>query len=188
MSVEWSDSVRPAEPGEHAPAGAAGHPVRDVETRLLDPRVISSNRTVNALTGAVCSLLHLLGAAALWLTSGGILSVVLALAWVPVTAFLVWLALAWPVVAYRHWRYRIDAGGLEIWSGVVWRARVSVPRSRVQHIDVSQGPIERSYGIATLSLYTAGTEHSKVDLPGLDHAVALAIRDGLLPRDVESVV
>ena len=56
------------------------------------------------------------------------------------------------------WRYRVDADEIEIWSGVLWRQAVVVPRSRVQHIDVSQGPIERSYGLATLSIHTAGTQ------------------------------
>ena len=63
-----------------------------------------------------------------------------------------------------------------------------VPRSRVQHIDVSQGPIERSYGLATLSIHTAGTEYSKVDLPGLGHSVALTVRDALLPKGAEPAV
>ena len=58
-----------------------------------------------------------------------------------------------------------------------------MPRSRVQHTDVSQGPLERGYGLGTLVIYTAGTDHAKVDLHGLDHATALAIRDHLLPRE-----
>jgi membrane protein YdbS with pleckstrin-like domain len=51
----------------------------------------------------------------------------------------------------------------------------------VQHIDVAQGPLERRYGLATLSIYTAGTEYARVDLPGLRHERAVAIRDHLLP-------
>jgi len=53
----------------------------------------------------------------------------------------------------------------------------------VQHTDVSQGPAERSYGLGTLSVFTAGTDHARVGLSGLDHATALAIRDHLLPRE-----
>jgi membrane protein YdbS with pleckstrin-like domain len=51
----------------------------------------------------------------------------------------------------------------------------------VQHIDVAQGPLERRYGLATLSIYTAGTEYARVDLPGLTYARAVDIRDRLLP-------
>jgi uncharacterized protein len=156
--------------------------------RSLDPRAIVVDRIVNAITGVVVCGTHLVVILVLWLTDAGIPVVVTALAWFPLAALMVWLAVWWPAIDHRRWRYRVDAAGIEIWSGVVWRQAVTVPRSRVQHIDVSQGPIERSYGLATLSVYTAGTEYSRVQLPGLDHGVALAVRDALLPKDVEPAV
>lgn len=103
-------------------------------------------------------------------------------------AVLVWLAVAWPALAYRYWSYRLDEQGIEIRSGVVFRRVTTVPRSRVQHTDVSQGPIERRYGLGTLVIYTAGTEHARVDLPGLSHATATAVRDALLPKDGDDAV
>ena len=56
-----------------------------------------------------------------------------------------------------------------------------MPRSRVQHTDVSQGPLERKLGLGTLVIYTAGTDHARVALSGLDHSTALDIREHLLP-------
>jgi membrane protein YdbS with pleckstrin-like domain len=160
------------------------------EIRTLDPRVVTLNRITGSIVGAIFSLMHLVTIAVMVLARAwpwwGL--VLLALSWIPVTGFFVWLAVKWPQIDYRHWRYRVDADEIEIWSGVVWRQAVVVPRSRVQHIDVSQGPIERSYGLATLSIHTAGTQYSKVDLPGLDHTVALTIRDALLPKDAEPAV
>ena len=44
------------------------------------------------------------------------------------------------------------------------------------------------YGLGTLVIYTAGTEHARVHLPGLDHRVALRIRDHLLARMADDVV
>lgn len=85
-----------------------------------------------------------------------------------------------PAWRYTHTAYRVDVHGIEIRRGRLWERTISVPRSRVQHTDVAQGPLERRYGIATLVLYTAGTEHSAVSLPGLPHGAALAIRDELL--------
>jgi uncharacterized protein len=155
----------------------------------LDPRYISLSRTISAIVWAAISGLHLISALVLLVARGleaGTLVVMAA--WVPVTGLLAWLTFRWPHIEYRYWRYRAGRGGIEIWSGVAWRQAVAVPRSRIQHIDVSQGPVERSYGLATLSVYTAGTEHSKVDLPGLDHGVALALRDALLPKDDERAV
>jgi membrane protein YdbS with pleckstrin-like domain len=89
----------------------------------------------------------------------------------------VWL---WPPLAYRHLRFGVDETGIAIESGVIWRSRVSLPRVRIQHTDVSQGPLERRYGIGTLKLYTAGSRHVKIELQGLNHDEALALRDALL--------
>ncbi len=97
-----------------------------------------------------------------------------------VTVPLAWLTHRWPVIAHRHAAYKVDGRGIEIRRGVVWRKVINVPRSRVQHTDVSQGPLERGHGLATLVLYTAGTSHARVDLHGLDHATALRIRDHLV--------
>ena len=57
---------------------------------------------------------------------------------------------------------------------------VALPRVRIQHTDVSQGPLERRYGIGTLKLYTAGSRHTRIELPGLNHDDAIALRDALL--------
>jgi hypothetical protein len=58
----------------------------------------------------------------------------------------------------------------------------------VQHIDVTQGPIERRFELGTLVIYTAGTDHAKVALAGLEHGRALAIREHLLPSGAGDAV
>lgn len=83
---------------------------------------------------------------------------------------------------YRAWRYRIGQDELHIAQGVLTRVETIVPLARVQHIDVSQGPIERSFGVSRLVLHTAGTMHSRVVLPGLSRATAEAIRDEVRSR------
>lgn len=86
----------------------------------------------------------------------------------------------WPEAAWRRASFKLNPRGLEIRRGVVWRSIVSLPRSRVQHTDVSQGPLERRFGLATLVVHTAGTAHASVELPGLPHATAIEIRDYLV--------
>jgi membrane protein YdbS with pleckstrin-like domain len=76
----------------------------------------------------------------------------------------------------------LDADGLEFEHGWLWRHQISVPRSRIQHTDVTQGPYERRFGLATLVVYTAGTEHASIAIEGLRHETALAFRDALLAR------
>ncbi len=97
------------------------------------------------------------------------------------------LVAAYPVAAapgrrYRAWGYRIDAEELHIGHGVWTRVQTVVPLARVQHIDVSQGPIERQFGVCRLVLHTAGTMHSRVVLPGLGREAAEAIRDEVRAR------
>jgi membrane protein YdbS with pleckstrin-like domain len=108
--------------------------------------------------------------------------------WVAGSTLLAWFSYRWAEIEYRHLAYRVDEQGIEIWSGVFWREVSNVPRSRVQHTDVSQGPLERKHGLGRLVIYTAGTSHSKVELPGLEHGHALTIRDQLLPRQDADVV
>jgi membrane protein YdbS with pleckstrin-like domain len=85
----------------------------------------------------------------------------------------------YPPARYRHLRYRIDDAGIAIRDGVFWRTSSALPRLRIQHTDVSQGPLQRHYGVATLKLYTAGSRFTRIELPGLEHAVAVALRDQL---------
>jgi membrane protein YdbS with pleckstrin-like domain len=88
----------------------------------------------------------------------------------------------WPARRYRCLRYGLDEFGLVLQSGVWWRKQISLPRVRIQHSDVSQGPLQRRYGIATLKLYTAGSRYTKIELEGVQHAEALALRDSLVTR------
>ena len=92
-------------------------------------------------------------------------------------AVLLW---RWPELQHRYTSYRVDSAGIEICSGALWRKVVNVPRSRVQHTDVSQGPLERHFKLSTLHVFTAGTEHSEVVLRGLARETAIEIRDYLL--------
>lgn len=98
------------------------------------------------------------------------------------------LAWWWPTLAYRHLRFGVDETGIAIESGVIWRSRVALPRVRIQHTDVSQGPLERRYGIGTLKMYTAGSRHTMIELPGLRHEDAIDLRDALLAEGAGSGV
>lgn len=88
-------------------------------------------------------------------------------------------ALWYPHARFRHLGWHLDASGLTIQSGIYWRSQSTVARIRIQHTDVSQGPLQRHYDIATLKLYTAGSHFSKIELPGLSHATAIQLRDEL---------
>jgi|HigsolmetaAR202D_1030399.scaffolds.fasta_scaffold04604_6 membrane protein YdbS with pleckstrin-like domain len=100
------------------------------------------------------------------------------------------LVCAWfvPPAYYRKLRFAIDEDGIKIERGVLWRSFTALPKVRVQHSDVSQGPLQRHFGVATLKLYTAGSRYTKVELPGLEQSEAIALRDVLLARGGDSGV
>jgi len=83
----------------------------------------------------------------------------------------------------RRLRYALLAEGLRIRRGVCWWRETLVPRSRVQHLDLERGPVERPLGLTTLVIHTAGTRMHAVRLAGLDQARARALRDALVDRE-----
>lgn len=142
-----------------------------------------------AITAGVLAFGSFIFVLFVWAGSGIlVLGLLLVPLWMIVMAVLAWQLVRWPALAYRFTTYRIDTNGLEIRRGVYWRTITSVPRSRVQHTDVSQGPLERRFGLGTLIVYTAGTAHSQVSLPGLTFDVARGIRTHLLPDEHSDAV
>jgi membrane protein YdbS with pleckstrin-like domain len=95
---------------------------------------------------------------------------------------------AWLRAWVARFRCRLLDDGLWIARGVFWRSETFVPRARVQHTDVNQGPLARRFGIATLKVFTAGTHHAEIDVAGLAHADALHLRDELLGRGGDDAV
>ena len=83
---------------------------------------------------------------------------------------------------YRAWGWREEEDELHIRHGLLVRTRTAVPFARVTHIDLSQGPVQRGFGLATLILHTAGTRGAAVPLPGLEQAEAEALRDRIRAR------
>jgi membrane protein YdbS with pleckstrin-like domain len=82
-----------------------------------------------------------------------------------------------PARRYSARGYQISADRLRVVRGILFRSDTVVPFSRVQHIDVAQGPIERFFGIATLTLHTAGNHNASVNLPGLGEPLARDMRE-----------
>ena len=85
----------------------------------------------------------------------------------------------------RRWRrkgYAMGADRLRVVRGWLFRSDTVVPFNRVQHIDVHEGPIQRYYSLATLTLHTAGTHGAAVALDGLHRDDALAMREAIRDR------
>lgn len=87
----------------------------------------------------------------------------------------------WPGLRYAHWTYRMGTDALEVHSGVAIRTHSVIPYFRVQHVDTSQGPIERRLGLSNLRVRTASAA-THASLPGLSASDAEEIRRIILER------
>ncbi|WP_294120217.1 PH domain-containing protein [Sphingomonas sp.] len=84
-----------------------------------------------------------------------------------------------PNRVYRRLGYAIDGRLLRTVRGWLFHTDTIVPFVRVQHIDVTRGPIDKLFGTASLVVHTAGTHNSLVVLPGLAPDRAAEIREAI---------
>jgi uncharacterized protein len=100
---------------------------------------------------------------------------------VPVlVAELVISAIEWAVLRgrYRSWGYLEREDDLIVRRGLLFRQVTVVPYGRMQLIDVSAGPIDRLFGLATVQLHTAAAT-TDARIPGLTQEEAERLRDRL---------
>jgi membrane protein YdbS with pleckstrin-like domain len=81
--------------------------------------------------------------------------------------------------SYRSTAWLLDADGFALRRGRLWQRETRVPASRVQHLDLRHGPLERRWRLATLVIHTAGSRFSTVSVSGLDAGDAERLRDRL---------
>ena len=78
---------------------------------------------------------------------------------------------------YHRLRYGLTERLLQVARGWLFHTDTIVPFVRVQHLDVTRGPLDKMFGTATLIIHTAGTRNSIVTVPGLAPGRAAEIRD-----------
>ena len=79
---------------------------------------------------------------------------------------------------YRAWGYAERVDDLLVRRGVMIRRLTVVPYGRMQFVDVTAGPVDRVFGLATVQLHTAASA-TDARIPGLDRAEAARLRDRL---------
>jgi membrane protein YdbS with pleckstrin-like domain len=79
---------------------------------------------------------------------------------------------------YRSWGYAEREDDLLVRRGVMFARLSVVPYGRMQFIDVTAGPLERSFGLATVRLHTAAAA-TDARIPGLEREEAARLRDRL---------
>ena len=82
------------------------------------------------------------------------------------------------VRAVQAWGYAERDNDLLVRHGLLIRRLSIVPYARMQYVDVTAGPLERAFGLATVQLHTAAAA-SDARVPGLPPAEAARLRDRL---------
>lgn len=78
----------------------------------------------------------------------------------------------------RAWGYALRTDDLYVTHGVMFRELTAVPYGRMQVVEVQAGPIERAFGIATVTFVTASAQ-TDATIPGLPAEEAARLRDHL---------
>lgn len=149
----------------------------------IDPRNITVGRIVGLLGATVLSAVIASAVFGVWMEFGVDFPFWIAMGiGLSIITFLFVLFYIWPAWSYRCTTYRLNEMGLEIHHGVFWKHRTSVPVARVQHADVSQGPLQRKFELGKLTVHTAGTQNASVELNGIAHDVAVELRNQIVSQ------
>jgi membrane protein YdbS with pleckstrin-like domain len=143
----------------------------------LDPRV----RLLWGLSAAlgIALLAGIVGFAADRLFGRPLAGAVVAVIGVPLAGWHV-------LVRYRRWRFELQDDTIYLERGVLTLVETAVPYVRVQHVDTQRGPLERTLGLSSVVVYTAGSRGADVTIPGLTTDRARELRNRLRELAIES--
>jgi membrane protein YdbS with pleckstrin-like domain len=135
----------------------------------FDPRVVSWWRAQSLIATAVlvvplAALGLFIAPARAWFLAAGAAVLVFGLA----------EALTLPVWWYRAHRWEVTDTAVYSLTGYFWRTWRIAPMSRIQTVDTTQGPLQRSFGLSTVVVTTASSAGA-VELQGLDQEQASAL-------------
>jgi membrane protein YdbS with pleckstrin-like domain len=164
---------------------------RDSEAgfRPLDPLVRKLWLFEAVMTALfITALLAVPGAIALWKNEVKLVIPMIRLAvpiWsLPIAVFILLFVprLLFINAHYRRWKYRVAGDEVTIEHGVLTQSHNTIPRGRIQHVDVSTGVVQRALNLASVSIYTAGSMGPTITIPGVNKHEADAIRRELMER------
>lgn len=93
-----------------------------------------------------------------------------------VITLLIFISLITIPISFRRRAYVLRDLDLTYKKGWLFYSTVTIPFNRIQHTEVSQGPIEKRYDICSLKIFTAGGSASDLSIPGLEEEEAQQMR------------
>lgn len=92
------------------------------------------------------------------------------------------LSILLAVKGYEYEGFAVREKDILFKSGIFFRSTLIIPFNRVQHCEIEHGPIDRMFGLASLSLFTAGGSASDLSIPGLTQDKAAALKNFITNR------
>ncbi len=157
---------------------ATGPSLREPANQL-DEKVIQLWTVQSLIATAVPAIIVTLIAGGIALRSGGLWH----LLWIaPAVLILggVVGAILVPKFLYRFYRWEVTEIGMFVRDGWLFRTWTIVPHARIQTVDTSSGPIQRSFGLATVEVRTAAGEG--VAIPGLSEDLVGQLTEDLAAK------
>jgi hypothetical protein len=87
------------------------------------------------------------------------------------------LVLALKLVGFKKRKYAVREKDISYKSGVFFKKMTTVPFTRIQHIEVDEGPVSRLFKLASLSVFTAGDSSDDLEINGIKKETALEIKE-----------
>ncbi|SNR15084.1 PH domain-containing protein [Tenacibaculum jejuense] len=81
------------------------------------------------------------------------------------------------ILGFPKRKYVIREQDITYKSGFITRTMVTVPFSRIQHVEIDEGIFSRIFKLASLSVYTAGDSSDDLEIRGLSKDQALKIKE-----------
>ncbi len=177
VSTRASSDIPPPEPPEST---ASESPLADLHPLGPDALAVRRIRDTSSVALAVLAVAAVAVVARLlwsvpvpsW-TLGGLAGcgvILMAGAWV------------WSGIEHRRWGWRLDDDLFEVRHGVLVHHVALVPRSRIQNITTSSGPLQERRALVTLTVHTAGARTPGVSVQDIEshHADAVKAELGLV--------
>jgi membrane protein YdbS with pleckstrin-like domain len=153
--------------------------VEDMVLHSLSPKYRSLNIIVSLIVGFVIVVIILLLAIQPLVSMPQKYLDYYYIAVMGITFLTLWSVL-YSYFADRKKKYAIREFDVHFQSGLLFFSTVSQPIMRIQHIEIERGPIERSAGLATLQVYSAGGANHAFEIPGLVYEKAIELRQFIL--------
>lgn len=146
-----------------------GHPKRYLRQRLISLSILF--------------LVLGVGVTLLWMTGDPVPGLIATSIW----TVLLLLRLFFEFKSFPLRGYFVREQDISYRSGILFREVTTVPYNRIQHSEVSQGPLGRAMKLSTLKIFTAGGSASDLSIHGLETETAERLKAWLTEKTAQHV-